>query len=48
MVLLHVQGDIPKLPPRLSGYQPILDRLLAKAPEDRYQSARDLFAAIAI
>ena len=32
----------------LAGYQPIVGRLLAKQPHDRYQSARDLFASIAI
>ena len=36
------------LPERLAGYQPVLDRLLAKKPEDRFQSARELFGLIAI
>ena len=45
---LHVHGEVPRLPARLAGYQPILDRLLAKDPEARYQSARALFATIAI
>ncbi len=44
----HVHGPIPLLPERLSGYQTIVDRLLAKKPEDRFQSARDLFATIAV
>ena len=48
LVTMHVHGPIPQLPQRLSGYQPILDRLLAKRPEDRFQSARELFATIAI
>jgi serine/threonine-protein kinase PpkA len=39
---------VPRLPPRLAGYQPVLDRLLAKKPEDRYQSALELFGAIAV
>jgi len=33
---------------RLAGYQGILDRLLAKAPAQRFQSAHELFAMIAI
>jgi len=48
MVYLHVHGEIPRLPPHLAGYQTIIDRLLAKKPEDRFQSARELFATIAV
>jgi DNA-binding response OmpR family regulator/tRNA A-37 threonylcarbamoyl transferase component Bud32 len=43
----HVHGQIPRLPNRLAGYQPLIDRLLAKRPEDRFQSARELFNYIA-
>jgi serine/threonine-protein kinase PpkA len=45
---LHMNAPIPKLPERLAGYQPILERLLAKRPQERFQSARELFALIAI
>jgi tRNA A-37 threonylcarbamoyl transferase component Bud32/DNA-binding NarL/FixJ family response regulator len=48
LVYQHVHGPVPQLPTRLAGYQSILNRLLAKAPEDRFQSARELFALIAI
>jgi FixJ family two-component response regulator len=48
LVYQHVHGPIPRLPGRLAGYQGILDRLLAKAPGERFQSARELFAMIAI
>ncbi len=48
LVYQHVHGPIPRLPARLAGYQGILDRLLAKAPEERFQSAHQLFAMIAI
>jgi serine/threonine-protein kinase PpkA len=48
VVNMHVNAPVPRLPERLAGYQPVLDRLLAKKPEDRYQSALELFAAIAI
>ena len=48
LVTQHVHGPLPLLPSRLSGYQPILDRLLAKRPEERFASARELFATIAI
>ena len=48
LVYQHVHGNIPQLPARLAGYQTIIDRLLAKRPEDRFQSARELFATIAV
>ena len=48
IVYAHVHGEVPQLPARLAGYQTVVDRLLAKRPEDRFQSARELFAAIAI
>lgn len=48
LVYMHINEAIPRLPERLAGYQPIIDRLLAKNPEDRFQSARELFATIAI
>ncbi len=48
VIYLHLHGGVPQLPARLAGYQQILDRLLAKKPEDRFQRARDLFATIAI
>jgi len=48
LVYMHMHGDIPRLSERLSGYQTIVDRLLAKKPEDRFQSARELFATIAV
>ncbi len=43
----HVHADIPRLLAPLSGYQPLLERLLAKHPDDRFQTARELFAYIA-
>lgn len=43
----HVHGAVPRLPGRLAGYQPLVDRLLAKRPEDRFQSARELFNYVA-
>jgi FixJ family two-component response regulator/tRNA A-37 threonylcarbamoyl transferase component Bud32 len=48
LVYQHVHGPVPQLPARLAGYQTIVDRLLAKKPEERFQSARELFATIAV
>ena len=48
LIYQHVHGPVPKLPDRLAGYQPIVNRLLAKVPADRFQTARELFAHIAI
>lgn len=48
LIYQHVHGPIPQLPGKLAGYQPIVNRLLAKKPDERFQSARELFAHIAI
>jgi len=48
LVNAHLRAPIPRLPEALAGYQPVLDRMLAKKPEDRFQSARELFTLIAI
>ena len=43
----HINDPVPALPGHLAGWQPLLDRLLAKSPEDRYGSARELTEALA-
>jgi tRNA A-37 threonylcarbamoyl transferase component Bud32 len=35
----HLSAPVPRLPQRVLRYQPIIDRLLAKDPADRYPSA---------
>jgi len=35
----HRAAPVPRLPQRVLRYQPIIDRLLAKEPDDRYPSA---------
>lgn len=40
----HIKDPVPLLPAGLSAYQDVLETILAKSVEDRYQSARD-FAA---
>jgi serine/threonine-protein kinase PpkA len=48
VVNMHVHAPIPRLPERLAGYQGVLDRLLAKNPDERFQNARELFGLIAV
>lgn len=42
LMYAHCHAAIPRLPASLSEYQILIDRLLAKAPGDRYPSAHDL------
>ena len=44
---LHVSGPIPRLPDEVNGFQKLLNKLVAKDPADRFQSARELYAYIA-
>lgn len=46
IALKHISAPIPKLPMQYLAYQKILDKLLAKDPEQRFQRGRDLIAAI--
>ena len=46
VISMHVKAPVPQLAVLLADYQPILDKLLAKSPDDRYQSAGDLLAEI--
>lgn len=46
LAMAHRTAPIPILSPKLAAYQPILERLLAKYPEDRFDSARDLIGAL--
>jgi serine/threonine-protein kinase PpkA len=42
----HLYAPIPQLPPTIAMLQPVLDRLLAKKPEDRYPSAQAFIDAL--
>lgn len=46
LIYKHIHDEVPLLPQRLRAYQPLLDRLMAKRPEERYQDARELLAAM--
>jgi len=38
----HLSAPVPRLPIELMRFQPVLERLLAKSPAERYASAADL------
>jgi serine/threonine-protein kinase PpkA len=42
----HRTAPIPRLPEHLKSYQPIIDRLLAKLPQERYASAAEFLDAL--
>ncbi len=42
----HVTEPVPTLPPRFRHVQPLINKLMAKNPEQRFQSARELVQAI--
>ncbi|GAB1256412.1 hypothetical protein NBRC116494_09140 [Aurantivibrio plasticivorans] len=42
----HVSDDIPRLPKNLLLMQPIIDKVLAKEPEARYQTGQELADAL--
>lgn len=41
-LLAHIQNPVPKLPEQFAELQPLLDKLLAKKPEDRFQNGVEL------
>lgn len=46
LISAHLYKPVPKLPNKLKKYQPIIDGLLAKDINDRFQSAHDLMLGI--
>jgi DNA-binding NarL/FixJ family response regulator len=46
MIYKHVNEDIPRLPEKLNRFQGLVDKLMAKKPDDRYSSARELIQAL--
>jgi hypothetical protein len=46
VIYKHKRADLPPVPPQLAIYEPLIKRLLAKAPQDRFQSARELREAL--
>lgn len=46
LLFCHIHDEIPLLPKRVRDFQPIIDGLLAKRPDERFVSAADLTAAL--
>lgn len=46
VIYRHANAPRPRLKPQIAAYQPLLDRLLAVRPDDRFQSAEELQFAI--
>jgi len=46
VIYKHSHAPIPKLPEDLAEWQPVLEKLLGKEPQDRYQSVAEICAAI--
>lgn len=45
--IMHITAPLPQLPPRFAALQPMLDRMLAKDPAQRYQTGGEVMSAIA-
>ncbi len=46
VALAHVEQPVPRLPPTRRAWQPLMDKLLAKDPAQRYATAEELLAAL--
>jgi tRNA A-37 threonylcarbamoyl transferase component Bud32 len=46
VIYKHKRAELPDIAPQFARYEPILRRLLAKEPLDRYQSAAELLKSI--
>jgi serine/threonine-protein kinase PpkA len=40
--IMHITEPVPKLTPNLQPIQPLLDRMMAKTPEERFQNGNDV------
>lgn len=46
VIYLHRNAPLPELPEQLAYFTPTVHRLMAKSPDDRFQSAADLLAEL--
>ncbi len=46
VAIMHINEPIPQLPPEHAVFQPLLEKLLAKDPNDRFQTGAELIEAL--
>ena len=46
IIYKHAKAPVPSLPSRLASFQPLIDRMMAKEPGDRPQSAAELIDSL--
>ena len=47
VIYKHKRAELPEIAPQFAVYEAMLRRLLAKSPDDRFQTAEELLSAIA-
>src|SRR6202789_13478 len=47
VIYKHKRTPLPPVEPHHAPYEPLLQRLIAKAPQDRFQTAREVLSAVA-
>jgi hypothetical protein len=47
MAIAHMEDPVPRLPRPVGAWQAFIDRALAKSPNDRFQTARELLGTLA-
>jgi serine/threonine-protein kinase PpkA len=46
IIISHLSDPIPSLPPELSRYQELVDRMIAKSPDERFSTAAEMLEYI--
>jgi len=46
IAMKHIESELPRLPQNLSHFQPLLDRMTAKQPDDRFSDMVSLLQAV--
>ncbi len=46
LISMHIHAPVPKLPAEVAQFQPLIDGLLAKDPDERFQSAEDVVTGL--